>query len=54
MLRAEFNPYKSFPSTVGKTRQCRGDVVCKNMGSEIDLGEKILPLGLEKVNFISL
>lgn len=48
------NLYKSFPSSIGKTRQCRADAVCKSRGSKINLGENILTLGLEKVNFTSL
>lgn len=54
IFKAGSNPSTSFYSSAGKTRQCRADVVCKSGGSEINFGEKLCILGLEKVTFINL
>ena len=50
ILRTESNPCKLFPVSASKTRQCTADIVCKSREPKINLGEKVLTSGLEKVN----
>ena len=54
ILRTESNPCKFFPVSASKTRQCPADIVCKSQEPKINLGEKVLTSGLEKVNLIIL